>query len=367
MSRPALGIAIVLPDLRLGGAQRVLLELAGQFHRLGHSVELISLVGDGELRRELPPGVDYCSLDCSPSGGFRLAASALPKLARRLRRRRPDAVISSMTGTNLITALAHGLAGSSGRLLLREAVSLANLRSRASRWLMRALYRRADALIAVSSGVAEDLRAIGIPDHAVHVVHNPIDQQRLERMAAEPLHPGVDAPYVVSVGRLIEQKDHATLLHAFAASRLRLTHKLVLVGGGEARSMLEGLSARLGLDDRILFTGALSNPFPLLRGAALFVLSSRWEGYPNVLLEALALGVPVVATDCPAGPREMLKGGALGRLVPVGDARALAEAMDAELASPARDRQSVLIEHDPQRVAARYLQLLLPVPPEHRT
>jgi len=148
------------------------------------------------------------------------------------------------------------------------------------------------------------------------------------------------------------------LLQAFSISELRRSHRLIIVGEGERRANLESLIRSLGMEDRVVLAGAMDNPFPVLQGAALLVLSSRWEGYPNVLLEALALNVPVISTDCRHGPRELLDGGRHGSLVPVGDPAALASAMDAGLQPPSYAGDAVLAAHNPHVIASRYLALL---------
>ena len=165
-------------------------------------------------------------------------------------------------------------------------------------------------------------------------------------------------PYVVSVGRLIAQKDHGTLLRAYASSGLRRDYRLIVIGDGPERNRLQMLAEDLGIQDRVDLPGALSNPYPLLSGAALHVLSSRWEGYPNVLLESLALGVPVVATDCPSGPRELLRDGSYGHLVPVGDIVAMAHAMDEAVNTSGKYGIEVLALHHPQAIIANYLAIL---------
>jgi glycosyltransferase involved in cell wall biosynthesis len=263
-----------------------------------------------------------------------------------------------MTGTNLLTATAHFAAGSPGRLALREAVSLRNAAA-FSRCSMAFLYRQADVLLAVSSGVAEDLERLVGRGAPIHRVHNPIDEDRVRSAALNGPKHATSEPYVVSIARLTAQKDQATLIRAYAASALRRTHRLVVVGDGHDRLALEALARELGVHRRIDFLGALLNPYRILAGAALHVLSSRWEGWPNVLLEASALGVPVVATDCPFGPREMLDDGRLGRLAPVGDHVALARAMDAELEVPTPRPADALAAYRPEAVARRYLVLML--------
>ena len=320
----------MLPDLRLGGAQRVLLELSSQFADRGHDVELLSLMKDGPLAAEIPRAVRYKPLQDTAKAGVWLAAMALPALVSHLRAARPDAVLSSMTGTNVLTSAAHLAAGSPGRLVLREAVSLHNSPASLTRWLVRLFYARADALLTVSRGVAEDLARVVGRSSRIVTVHNPVNGDRI-RSAARSTDVAWQPrePYVVSIARLIAQKDPQTLLRAYALSNLRHTHRLVLVGDGDQRAAAEALAAELKIIERVDFLGAMSNPYPVLAGAALHVLSSRWEGYPNVLLEALALRVPVVSTDCPSGPRELLQGGRLGRLAPTADPVALAAAMDA--------------------------------------
>lgn len=368
----AIRINIVLPDLRLGGAQRVLLGLSRQLVALGHDVEIVTLVNDGELLCEIPPRVRHHALTERVTGGTAglagLAAVALPRLIRHLRTTRPEAVLSSMTGTNLLVVIAHTWAGRPGRLVLREAAGLRNRPDRMTQWLMRRCYCRADALLAVSAGVAQDLVGLGLDPAIIKVVHNPIDSARIRLLASagSPARSRIEGPYVVSVGRLTAQKDQRTLLRAYAASTLRQSHRLVIVGEGDERPALGQLARELRIDGSVEFAGALSNPYPIIAGAALHVLSSRWEGYPNVLLEALALGVPVVSTDCPAGPRELFQDGRFGRLVPVGDHIALAKAMDAELAAPAAERGLALAAHELEAVARRYLAVLLGVREEGR-
>ena len=337
------------------------MELARQFRGRGYQVDILNLTGDGELASEVPDGVGYKPLtNHGARTSIGLIAKALPPLIRYLRTARPDVIFSSMTGTNLLTVLAHACTGGQERLVVREAAALINTRGLVTRGLMRMLYPRADAVLAVSAGVSNDLKRLGIDPSIVHVIHNPIDAERVRTLAAlaRPLPTSSEAPFVITIGRLTIQKDHGTLLHAFASSELRLTHRLIIVGEGVQREHLVALARKLGIENQVELVGSLVNPYPILERAALFVLSSRWEGYPNVLLEALALGVPVVATDCPSGPRELLQDGRYGRLAPVGDHLALARAMDDELQEPARHRDEVIAAHQPRLVAQRYLALI---------
>jgi glycosyltransferase involved in cell wall biosynthesis len=355
-------ILLVLPSLERGGGERVLLQLARSFLAAGREVHLAVLLGGGPLRGEVPDtAVLHELIDAAHAvKGFRLAYRAFPKLASLLRAIEPQAVLSTMTGTNLLTVLACKRARVGPRLVLREAASLVNVKSGLKRLMMRRLYPRATELVAVSTGIARELDRLGLAENKIHVIHNPVDPEKLRQQAAEdlPLKLRGKVPYIVSLGRLAEQKDQQTLVRAYALSSLRMSHLLVIVGEGDQRLNLEQLSRELGVEDRLLLVGAMDNPYPILAGASLHVLSSRWEGYPNVLLEALALGVPVVSSDCPHGPRELLDDGRYGRLAPVADANALACAMAAELAQPCSDRQRVLTSHHPETIAARYLSLL---------
>jgi glycosyltransferase involved in cell wall biosynthesis len=354
-------ILLVLPSLERGGGERVMLQLARSFLAAGRDVHLAVLLGGGPLRGEVPDAVVLHEL--VPAGharGFWLVWQAFPKLISLMRSVQPGAVLSTMTGTNLLTVLACERSHGHARLVLREASSLVNAPGFFKRGAMRWLYPFADMVVAVSMGVAEDLRGLGIPDDRIRVIHNPADPERLRHLAGVgPALPSLEGvPYVIALGRLTKAKDYPTLLRAYAASKLRHSHRLVIVGEGEERADLERLICELGIAERVLLAGALDNPFRMLAGAALLVLSSRWEGYPNVLLEALALNVPVVATDCQHGPRELLGGGGCGRLVPVGDAAALAHAMDEEVSTPPLSAGAVVIGHAPRMIASRYLAVL---------
>jgi glycosyltransferase involved in cell wall biosynthesis len=210
------------------------------------------------------------------------------------------------------------------------------------RWLLiqliKTFYRWASDVVVVSRGAADDfLRVTGLPPERVKVIYNPIVTPELRRKAKEALvHPWFAAgqpPVVLGVGRLSAQKDFGTLIHAFARVRETCTARLMILGEGEDRPMLETLIASLGLQGDVEMPGFVANPYTYMTHARLFVLSSRWEGLPTVLVEALFCGLPVVATDCPSGPREILQGGQYGRLVPVGDVTALAQTIQDSLAA----------------------------------
>lgn len=209
-------------------------------------------------------------------------------------------------------------------------------------WLLmswRRLYARADAYIAVSRGIADDLtHHLRVPSERVYVLPNPTVTTRLFTLAnQESGHPWLDdpeLPVVLGIGNFRQQKDFPTLIRAFARARQRVSSRLVLLGEGRQRQRLASLAVELGVDRDVDFPGWVSNPYAFLQRSAAFVLSSRWEGSPNALVEATALGVPVIATDCISGPREILDHGRYGTLVPVGDDRAMGKALAAVLINP---------------------------------
>jgi glycosyltransferase involved in cell wall biosynthesis len=206
-------------------------------------------------------------------------------------------------------------------------------------FLTRTFYSRAYRIVAVSRGAADDLACTArIPREQIEVIYNPVITNALrERSAQAPGHPwyGVGQPPVVlGVGRLTPQKDFRTLIHAFAEVRRHRPARLIILGEGEERSELTALIAELGLEADSALLGFRDSVAAFMANAAVFVLSSAWEGLPTVLIEALATGTRVVSTDCKSGPREILQGGRLGALVPVGDATALARAIEAALDRP---------------------------------
>ena len=326
-------VALFLPSLRGGGAERVMVNLARGFSEKGLDVDLVLAKAEGPYLSQVPPEVRVIDLHSS-----RVLAS-LPGLVRYLRREQPGALLSTLNHANIVALWAKRLAGVQTRVVVREAntesvssVHSQSLRGRIMPFLTRCFYPWADAVIAVSQGVAEDLaKTTRLPIERIRVIYNPVVTPELLEKAKEPInHPWFavgEPPVVLSVGRLTRQKDYPTLIRAFVLVHKEQPVRLIILGEGEERPKLEALIQGLGLDGEVSLLGFVDNPYTYMAKAAVFVLSSTWEGLPNALIEAMAVGTPVVSTDCESGPREILENGKWGKLVPVGNVEALAVAI----------------------------------------
>jgi len=337
---PRTDLAILAATSGHSGVDTIIRNLLPELTAAGLVVDVLKIRRHGPELDRPPAGARVVEL------GARHVETAFPALVRYLRRQRPTAMLTDKDSVNRMAILAVLLARVDTRLAVRLGTTVSvNLQNK-RRWQaalqtqsIRRLYRHAQRVIVPSRGAAADLaRVMGVPASRITVLPNPIVHPGLYEAAREPVaEPWLvqrECPVIVAAGSLTPRKDYATLLHAFAALRARRRCRLILIGRGQCRDVLEGQAERLGIAADVRFTGFLANPYPYLRQADLFAHSSRWEGLGIVLVEALALGTPVVATDCPSGPAEILEGGRVGRLVPVGDAAALAEAMAETLDAP---------------------------------
>lgn len=371
-------IALFLATLRCGGAERMMLHLGGAAANAGLSVDLVVGSAAGEFADAVPGGVRVIDLE-QP----RIRRCVFP-LARYLCHTRPAGLITRVVHANLAAIAARQLAGGETRLVVTEANHASQrLGSKANgkfvaaveRFamipLMRLAYPRADAVVAVSAGVADDLKqTLRLPDLNVEVIPNPVVSPQFDQLAAAaPDHPWLSdsgPPVIISAGRLVAQKDFATLLAAFAKLRRRRAARLIIFGEGPLRESLTAIRDQLQLTcDVVDLPGHCDNVVCHFANADLVALSSRYEGSPNVLTEALATGCPVVATDCPSGPAELVSSDAVGMLVPVGDAAAMCTAMERAL-SRKWDRKSIrqsVAVHSAEDSAAAYLRVLRIVPP----
>ena len=359
-------VAIFTANMDGGGAERAMLKLAGGIAEQGYDVDLVLSRAEGHYLREVPDSVRIVDLHA------RRVLSSIPCLVRYLRRERPSAMLTSMNYVNVVGIWARTIARVDTRLIVNEQNALSletahspRLRHRLMPRLIRRFYPWADGVTSVARGTMDDLvRAAGVSPNLIQVVHNPIVTTELRELVAEPLdHPWFgpeQVPVVLGVGRLAPQKDFGTLIRAFARVVARRPCRLMILGDGPERASLEALVSEHGLTGSVGLPGWVSNPYAYMARAGVFVLSSRWEGLPSVLIEALFCRVPVIATDCLSGPREILDGGRYGALVPVGDEETLAARIESALAGelPAAPAES-WEPYEQETVVRRYLQVLV--------
>jgi glycosyltransferase involved in cell wall biosynthesis len=319
-----------------GGAERGALKLAEGLAERDFHVDLVLAAAEGPRMDEVPPRVRVVDLRA------RRVATSVPALARYLRRERPAAIASVLDHANIAVLWARRLAGYRGRVIVIEQNTLSvaarngkSLRDRMMPRVVARFYPWADYVVGVSAGVVDDLALyVDLAPERTRVIVNPIVTSDLfEKRAASVDHPWFanGTPVFVAAGRLQPQKDFPTLLRALGKVVARQPARLLVFGEGPERGRLEALVEELGLGEHVQLPGATDNPYAYMARAAAFVLSSRWEGLPTVLVEALSCGVPVISTDCPSGPHEILAAGRYGALVPVGDVDGLARAMSAAL------------------------------------
>jgi len=366
MTDSAERVALFLPSLAGGGAERVMLNLAGALSAYGYPVDLLVADPEGELAGQVPPGVSLVPF------GVRRVSAGLPQLIRYLRKSQPAVLLTAMDHANLVGLLGRWLSRTRVRTVLSVHIAFSPAflgrqrgRGRLIRWLARLTYRYADAIVAVSRGVAESLeQELGLRPNAVRVIPNPLVLPEIGPLAAvAPAHPWFaegEPPVILGAGRLAPQKDFPTLIRAVAQLRSERPARLVILGEGEDRPALAQLIKELGLEQNAELIGFQENPYSYLSRAAVVVLSSAYEGFGNVLVEAMACGTPVVSCDCPSGPSEILDYGRYGPLVAVGDAAGLARAIATTLDRP--PARSMLVERAEDfavdRILPTYLEVL---------
>lgn len=369
-------ISLFIDDLGGGGVQRMALTLGRALAERNHRVDLVICRAAGPLAALVPTTVTRVGLKPAPQliaramsfaadpKGFGLTLRPinlrwkpprdlvyLPALVRYLRSERPDVLLAATPYLNLAAVWAKRLAKVPTRVVVSERNNVSfrirhKRKQRALPPLIRRAYMMADGIIAVSNGVAEDLAAVtSIPRDRITTIYNPVVTEDLTLKAGQPLdHPWFrsgEPPVVLGAGLLSERKDFPTLLRAFARVRAQREARLVILGDAKdaaksavRRSDLSQQAAQLGVLEHLALPGFVDNPYAYMAKASVFTLSSAWEGFGNVLVEALACGCPVVSSDCPSGPAEILDNGRFGRLVPVGDDAALATSILATLDAP---------------------------------
>lgn len=359
-------IAIFIANLNGGGVQRVYLNLAGGLIKQGLRVDLI--VGQSETKntRLIPADVRVFNLN------QRRSFFTLRGLVKYIKKEQPDVLLTAQTHINLIGIIAKMLSRRKIRLVVSEHIDLRevikhNLKERRIVKFASYFYGMADEIIAVSKGVADSISAIlKIDGNKIKVIHNPLISEDISRLMREnPGHPWFEngsVPVVIAIGRLVPQKDFVTLVNAFAMARQTMALRLFILGEGFLKDKINNMIDDLSLSDEVKLAGIVENPFQYLSRASMFVLSSLYEGFPSVLVEAMACGIPVVSTDCPSGPREILEDGKLGRLVPVGNAEALGRAIIDTIKDPypLQVTQNKAMEFNVDDCTLNYLQVLLP-------
>ncbi len=335
---------------------------------MGEEIELLRIKNQGRFAKEVPSNIEVTQLP-SPH-----AYGNIPFLCNYLRKKRPQAILAIKERAIISVTIARALSMTNTRIIARFGTNISQSlkeQKRSSLYrivrlsLLRWSLKRIERVIAVSEGVKQDLVSLyPFLKGKIISIPNPVISPRLFEMAKEPLfHPWFlekKAKVVVAMGRLTYQKDFSTLISAVFLANKTIPLRLFIIGEGEKRRELEKLIYKLQMENHVTLPGFISNPYPYLRAADLFVLSSRWEGSPNVLTEAMALGTPVVATDCKSGPREILQGGRIAPLVKVGDTHSLAKAIIKTLSSPPSPStlKRAVEEYHYLSSSRKYLQLL---------
>lgn len=333
-------IAFLIHDLRDGGVERVTVSLANGISSRGIDVDLVLVnrVGKSSYFDSIEEGVRITNLRENRT------LTSIVGFRRYLNESKPDVVISALTHINVATILARVAARHRPRLIVVEHNQMSKNIEQINGLVRLAyatvpwIYRQADLVGAVSEGVKADLiHRTNLSAERISVLHNPVVTSLLKRQSClDSNHPWFEQdepPVVLGVGRLIKQKNFKMLIEAFALLRKERRSRLMILGDGPDRAELERLAQLTGYGEDIAFLGFVDNPFAFMRQAAIFALSSDWEGLPTVLIEAMACGAAVVSTDCPSGPSEILLGGEIAPLTPPGNTQAFSQALSFVLSS----------------------------------
>ena len=335
-------LAFYVPSLTVGGAERVTTSVANGLAARGYDVDLLVSYYEGTFVDEISDSVTVIDMHTPRVPAIGVGA-AVPKLVSYFRRRDPEMVFTQMLYASDVCLVAHMLAGSDAKVVptVHNTVGMFDPpKERLVHRLATLLSDRAAQFVAVSDGAARSVvEELGVPEEKVSVLHNPIPVDEIRAQACERVQQrwlddeGLDV--VLGIGRLAPQKDFETFLRTFQRVHdADPDTRAIIVGQGPERDELESLARELDIDGVVSFAGYVDNPYSYMAGADAMLLSSRHEGLPTVLIEAMACGCPVVATDCPSGPQTILAGGTYGPLVDVSDDEGLAEAVLSTLADP---------------------------------
>jgi glycosyltransferase involved in cell wall biosynthesis len=326
-------ISFFIPSLRGGGAERVFVNLANEFSKRGLNVDLVLSQKEGPYLKDVSEKVNIIDLKSS-----RILFSLFP-LIKYLRKEKPDYIISTLTHVNIISIVANKIFKTKAKIVIRQASYFSFSKNRTVKLIAKLTYKKADKVIALSQQMKADLiKSANVPENNIVVINNPIFNDFIRQKLKEETNidwlENKNYPVILGAGRLTKQKDFITLINSFSILRKERKLKLIILGEGECREKLENLVEKLKIENDVYMPGFVNNPYKFISKADVFVLSSIWEGCPNVLLESLSCGTPVVSTDCPGGSNEILENGKYGKLVPVGDVNILAEAIEETIENP---------------------------------
>lgn len=365
MSKKNIDVALFIRSFHGGGAEKAMLYLAQNFIERGLKVDLLLPRAEGQFLEQVPPEVRLIDLKS------RWVPASIPKLVRYLRTNCPQTLLAALHYPAEIAILAKYLARSKTRVIVSEqntlsfeAKNIKQLSVRLNPLGAKLFYPWADGITAVSQGVAKDLaRVAAIPLERIDVIYNPVFYPEIVVKSQETvdhpwLQPG-EPPVIVGAGRLHPQKDFPTLIRAFERVRRVQPARLMILGIGPQEAELRALTRELGIDSEVVFPGFVQNPYKYMAQAAVFVLSSAWEGFGNVLVEAMGVGTPIVSTNCPGGPAEVLGHGKYGWLTPVGDSEAVARAILKVLGGEVKPVNSQWLEQFTlETCSQKYLEVL---------
>lgn len=329
-------ITLFLPNLTGGGAEHVAVRLANALASSNLAVDLVLVQSKGPYLESIDDRVNVVDLKC----GDRFSTlKSFPKLIKYLYKNKPSVLFSTLFRANVIVALAVKFSLVNIRLILRHPNMLYPVNDDSCSFYTNLIKRlairaaqQASAVVLTSQMMRDELVSLAsFKPERLHVIPNPVPIDNILEMANKKLEHFLfennSAPVILAVGRLSSQKGFTTLIKAFAEVVKKTSARLLILGEGEQRTELENLAKQLNVDDKIIMPGFVENPFSFMKHTAVFVLPSKWEGFPNVLVEAMACGAPIVATDCPGGSAEILEHGKWGRLVAVDSVAELAEAI----------------------------------------
>lgn len=328
-------ITFFLPSLEPGGTEKNVVNLVNNINREKYEIKLLLGLAEGDFLDQVHKDIPIINMEASWSLPIFL------KLIKYFRKEKPDVFVSAFPRINVIVILSKIFSGARAKIIITEHALFSFLpvmakspgRKLFARFLMpfvaKIIYPKADKIVCVSNGIAEDILKIVNCPGKISTIYNPVVNDEILELSEESLEDmdfsSESMPVILSVGRLVKCKDYPTLLRAFSIILQKMQARLVILGRGPKEQNLKQLAESLGISDSVIFLGFKKNPFKYMKRASVFVLSSVQEGFGNVLIEAMACGVPVVSTDCPMGPGEIIKNGENGILVPVGNPELMAE------------------------------------------